>query len=201
MKIAVFGGTFDPPHKGHINLANSVINGYHADKVLFVPSANPPHKLENKVTTFEHRFTMLKSLISDNENFMITDIEQRRLPEPSFTIKTMHELSLQYQNDQLYWLIGSDSLINLHTWYKSQEFVNNFNIMTYPRPNKDVTFDMLRANWSVEHSKKLYESILELDCYDISSTDIRNTISENKTLCDKLDQKVIDYIKEFKLYE
>lgn len=201
MRIAIFGGTFDPPHLGHINLARSVIDGYHADKVLFVPAPNPPHKLNKQVTQFKHRIEMLRLSIDGEVRFDLTDMEQRRLPEPSFTVKTMYDLSKEYFNDHLFWLIGSDSLTQLHTWYKSEELVRKYNLIVYPRPDQNVTYDMLRQHWDVDDARKLYESILNLPIYNISSTMVREAIKDKKDVSKWLNSKVIDYIKEFNLYE
>jgi len=201
MKIAVFGGTFDPPHKGHINLARSVVEGYHADRVLFVPSPNPPHKLHKKVSPFEHRLAMLKLAMDDNSLFDYSDMEQRRLPEPSFTIKTMAELSGLYPNDELFWLIGGDSLLNLHSWYKSKELVRDYNLMIYPRPGEVITYDQLSRHWNADDSRKLYESILDLPVFDIASTNIRQAINSGQDVSNFISSEVIDYIRELKLYE
>lgn len=200
MKIAVFGGTFDPPHKGHINLARSVVEGYHADRVLFVPSPNPPHKLHKNVTPFEHRLKMLKLAMNDDLLFDYSDMEQRRLPEPSFSIKTMAELTEQYPDDELFWLIGGDSLLNLHSWYKSEELVRNYNLMIYPRPGEEVTYDQLSRHWNADDSRKLYESILELPVFDVASTNIRDAVRSGEDVSSVLTSEVTAYIKEHKLY-
>jgi len=200
MKIAVFGGTFDPPHNGHINLAKSVLEGYHADKVLFVPAPNPPHKLHKNISPFERRMEMLKLAAGDSELFEFSDIEQRRLPEPSFTIKTMAELSALHPNDELFWLIGSDSLRQLHLWYKSEELVHNFNLMIYPRPGDRISYDELTRNWQKKDAQKLYESALELPVFDISSTEIRERINAGEETSELITPSVAVYIAEHSLY-
>ncbi len=201
MRIAVFGGTFDPPHQGHITLAKMVVEGYHADKVFFVPAPNPPHKLHKKISDFTHRYKMLELALNGADYFEISDIEQRRLPEPSFTVKTMRELTKAYPDDELFWLIGSDSLKNLHTWYKSHELVQNYNLMIYPRNGDDISFDELTEFWDQADSRKLYESILKLPFFDAASTDIRSAIRSGEDISHLVSPEVINYITGNNLYD
>ena len=201
MKISVFGGTFDPPHNGHINLARSVVTGNHADRVLFIPSPNPPHKKHKRISSFADRSAMLQLAIQSETFFDWSNMEELRLPEPSYTVQTMAELTGQSPNDELFWLIGGDSLIQLHTWYKSSELVSNYNLMTYPRPGEVVTLANLQKNWQPDLAQKLFDSILDLPVFNIASTNIRRDIQSGADTSNLIDPLVAAYINAQKIYE
>lgn len=200
MKIVAFGGTFDPPHKGHTNLARSIIDHYYADKVLFIPAPTPPHKRNKQITPFEQRCKMLRLALGDDTLFEVSELEERRLPEPSFTVKTMQELVELYPDDEVVWLLGADSLNQLHKWYKSTELVRNFSLMVYPRPGDVISFDYLKRHWPDDLAQKLFDSVVELPVFDISSTEIRAAVVSGEKDVEFMDSAVLDYITKEKLY-
>lgn len=201
-KIAVFGGTFDPPHKGHFQLALKVLEGGFADKILFIPAYEPPHKPNLPRSPFKERKEMLAIGIDflKEERFEIDDLESRRRDTPSYTIETMHTLTKRYPNSELLLLIGSDSLMNLHTWYNSKELVQTWKIITYPRQNFKNYRD-LSLFWTDSIASQLIKGILPFEICEMSSTEIRKNIECGKDNPTTLFPDIEKYIKQKGLYK
>lgn len=200
MRIAVFGGTFNPPHPGHIKLAAAVISNKLADKILFVPAYRPPHKSDWELASFEDRLAMMKLAAEALPESEVSDIEEYRPEEPSYTEVTMNALATASPSDHFVLLIGEDSLLQLHSWYSAQKLVENWEILSYPRPPLNVTLDNLKDQWLDELAEKLFRSKVELPVFDISSTEIRHALKHNLSISGMLDDKVAHYIEEKSLY-
>ena len=110
-KIGVLGGTFDPPHDAHLEIAKRSISQFGLNKVIFIPSGNPWQKKDS--TSFLHRFEMTKILINESEFFEISDIEKSE-ENPSYTYETL--LRLDHPKEDLYFILGSDTAMNIKTW-------------------------------------------------------------------------------------
>jgi nicotinate-nucleotide adenylyltransferase len=201
MRIAVFGGTFDPPHRGHIDLATEALKAGLADKILFIPAFIPPHKIQREISDYKNRHEMLELAIKGNEDFMISDIEAQRNNAPSFTFNTMEELSKNDPQNEYCLLIGSDSLRLLHTWHKGDELSKKWKLLVYPRPEEIPTLEELKRNWPLEKAEKLIDTIVDLPFYDISSTEIRRKIMKNEDPDDLINPDVKCYIYKNKLYQ
>jgi nicotinate-nucleotide adenylyltransferase len=197
--IAVFGGTFDPPHKGHVSLAGDVISSGAADKVVFVPAFRPPHKPDSPVSEFNARLDMLKLAIAGKKKFVVSDIEGRR-SGPSYTFDTLGEFSRLYPDSEIRLLIGSDSLNLLHTWYRAEELVHNWPLLVYPRIGHASLREELYLNWGNKVAEKLLGYILPMPLYDFASTDIRNKIIKGEDVSGLLDPDVYGYIMENGIY-
>ena len=116
MKIAIMGGTFNPIHHGHLLCAEQVRDGLGYDKILFVPSARPPHKSQPDMVSAEHRYQMVLLATTNNQNFEVSRIELDR-EGPSYTIQTIRTLRNNYgTSTDLAWIIGADSLIEYKIW-------------------------------------------------------------------------------------
>ncbi len=201
MRLGVFGGTFDPPHIGHIEIARKVIEEGYVDKILFLPAALPPHKQHKTFSAFKDRFQMITLAAEKiNDKYEVLDVEFARLPKPSYTIETMEELNNLYPNDQIILLIGGDSLMDLHTWFSAKTLIKKWEIITYPRSVGSVSLDILKKFWQPEIAKKLYNSNKNLPCIEVSSTEIRKKIQNDENVDHLLDKKVTEYIRKKKLY-
>lgn len=206
MKIAVFGGTFDPPHLGHVNIVTELINSEIVDKVIILVSYRPPHKTEQKVSSFEQRCAMLelafKNLNVNNCNKVeISKIEQERANELSYTINTLKILQEQHNNDEISLLIGSDSLMQLHTWYKAKEIVENYKIITYPRPNYIIDETKLLKKWNKLLVTQFLENCVQFSVISCASSDIREKISQKGDVSALLSNEVLCYIINNNLYQ
>ncbi len=200
IKIGLFGGTFDPIHNGHIGLAENIIVQKLLDKIIFIPAARPPHKPEMPVTRFSHRAGMVKLAIEGKSYFEMSEIEEKRLPRPSYTYDTAEWFSSNYPDDSFYLIIGEDSLAQIHTWHKAKELIGGYGIITYPRPNENITLEKLKIYWDSETAERLFKTVLPLPVYDISSTKIRELIKRKEELKLPMPTLVCKYIENHSLY-
>lgn len=208
--IVVFGGTFDPPHNGHSFLAEKIITDQHADKILFIPALHPPHKDGCASASYMDRLEMV-NLVVDNMNknigdfFGVSSIEGERKSRLSYTFDTMVELENRYPENNYILLIGEDSLLHIDTWYKADEIISKWKILTYPRNcipgGKSGILNELKKKWPENIAYLLFESILHYELYDISSTEIRSRIADHKDVSNMISKEVYQYINEKGLYK
>jgi len=190
MKICLFGGTFDPPHIGHLLIAQTVCEAEKFDKVLFIPANKPPHK---KISTnIRHRLSMLKIAIEGNPNFEISDVEIKR-GGISYSIDTIKKIKQQINNnDELSFLIGSDSLFEFQNWKEPREILKICKVLIAIRPGfrpSDI------PSWILHRIQ-----FANIPRFEISSSNIRSRWIENKTIRYMVTLPVWDYINEHKLY-
>src|SRR5579862_1416802 len=122
MRIGIFGGTFDPVHLGHLISAEQAREQAQLDQVWFVPSARPPHKLEQPITPFERRVEMLQLALAGQPNFVVDLIEKDR-PGPSFTVDTLADLKRTHSRDEFFLILGADCLADFHTWRQPERIL------------------------------------------------------------------------------
>jgi len=200
MNIGIFGGTFDPPHNGHINLAKAIIEDTDINEIIFILSAAPPHKPGLPISSFQDRMNMLRLAIDGINFFSASDIEYKRLPKPSYMFHTMLELESLYDQDNLVLIIGEDSLDQLHLWHKGKEIAEKWKILTYPRKGENVTFESLSKNWSSEMVGKLLKTMVPMVVFPISATNIRERIISKESIKNLVKPEVLNYINENNLY-
>ncbi len=199
MRIAFFGGTFDPPHNGHLELARHILKQGITDRILFVPAYDPPHKSGQKISSFANRFAMLELLVCDDPDILISDIEHRVALKPSYSIKILKLLEKEFPDDKLQVLIGGDSLEALHTWYKAKEIVAQYEIICYPRKGSKVDRKSLLKHWTSKEIDILLKSVLQMPFFDLSSTSVRNNITD-KRIDKNIKESILNYIKSKGLY-
>ncbi len=199
-RLAVYGGTFDPVHVGHLFLAGEVVRNGFADEVLFVPALIPPHKQTRQPTSAEHRLAMLQRALSIHDCFSVSDIELQR-QGPSYTIYTLETLRQTFPEHQILFLIGMDSLLELHTWHRANELVQHFRFLIFPRPNVRLpSFAELSSFFGNRDARKLLDSIVATRLIDVSATEIRECCREGTTLAGMVTDAVYEYIVEHGLY-
>lgn len=192
MKIAILGGTFDPPHLGHLILADTVIKELNYDKVLFIPSKIPPHKNISGEVSNEDRLNMLKLSIEDDKRFSFDDYELKS-EGISYSIKTLNYLYKNYDIDgKIALIIGADLIKDFHKWKEPKEISELANIVAVNREENENLFK--------ENIEKYNIKIIIAPRIDISSTLIRERIKKNKAFRYFLNDKVYDYIISNKLY-
>ena len=199
MRIAFFGGTFDPPHTGHLELARLILKQGKTDRVLFVPAYDPPHKLDREISPFADRIAMLKLLVADEPGMMVSDIELRAALKPSYSFEILKLLEKELPGDTLQVLIGEDSLAALHTWYKAKELVARYGIICYPRKGCEVSRESLAEHWTAKEIDILFKSVLQMPFFDISSTSVRDNVT-NKKINGNIKKDILNYIKSKGLY-
>lgn len=134
--IGLFGGSFDPVHKGHIELAKTVLKNSDLDEIWFIPTFDQPFK-DNHVESFENRKKLLEVALKPYRNIKICDIEES-LPTPSYTYNTVSKLQKNYPNYNLFWIIGDDQIPNLDKWYKIEELLKLIQFIVVNRNEIEV---------------------------------------------------------------
>lgn len=195
MKLCLYQGTFNPPHLGHLKVAEFVMEKLNFDKILFIPAAKPPHKTLQEDNSL-HRLNMTKLLVKNHPKFIVSDIEFQR-QTPSYTFVTLQELYRTMDlKEKPSFIIGDDAFIKIESWYHSDELKNLVNFVVLPR---DEDFD---KNIFDKISQKGYNyTRLNMTKIDVSSTEIRKMASEKMSLKDYTTQEVEKYIYENNLYQ
>lgn len=134
-RIGVMGGSFDPPHLGHRNIAKSFLKSGHIDHLLIVPAPNPPHKMEKTLAPFADRFFMCQLNFQGIDGISISDIENRR-EGPSYTLLTIQEL--EKAGHEIVLCIGMDTLVQFTSWYKWEEILKKAPLLVYPREREEI---------------------------------------------------------------
>lgn len=199
-KIGIYGGSFDPVHLGHINLAVEIMEAHKLDEVWFCPALINPHKMEGRARSPEDRLNMLKLVVEGVPHFRIIDNELRR-KGPSYTIDTLHELinaqAGKPDPDHFYLIIGDDAAKSFHRWHLPEEIVKLVPLLIGSRgPSKDLE-DIQGSPLIVEAIKK---GSTPTRVMDISSTEIRRRLSKKMYCGHLLQGKVLDYILSNQLY-
>ena len=205
--VAVFGGTFDPPHLGHLSMLDAAFSAGVVDKAVVVPAARPPHKAAEPAADFEDRLEMARLMGEGvSGKVAVSDIESRLDSDgPTYTFETMAALETEMPGVELRFLIGGDSLVALHTWFKARGIVERWGVVTVPRRGEgdgsEATERVLAENWSPEIASRLLESILPCGMEDVSSSAVRRLLAEGKDASVFLQPAVSAYIKRKGLYK
>ena len=195
-RIGVLGGTFDPPHYGHLVIAEDARAYARLEKVLFVPAYRPPHKPARSYLPFRHRVRMTELAIAGNPFFELCLIEAQRAG-PSYTVDTLHDLLVQLGDVELYFIVGMDSLGNILNWYKPAELLKLCRLVVAERAGYRVDLVMLE-----EKLPGLRDSLVLIDTPElsISSTDIQHRIGLGLPIRYQVPPAIEDYIRENRLY-
>ena len=193
MRIGLFGGTFDPPHVGHLILAEECRTQLQLDLLLWAVTDNPPHKRYANVSPVEERVKLVEIAIQGNPAFQLSRIDIDR-PGPHYAIDTMNLLRLEYPNSQLFYLMGGDSLHDLPTWLRPQDFLRTCDGIGVMRRHEDgVDLESLEKVLP-GISKKV--NVVEAPILEISSKQIRQRITEGMAyryyLRDAVYQAILD---------
>jgi len=196
--IGLMGGTFDPPHLGHLILAEQAWEQFGLDKVLFVTAADPPHKRNQAVTEVRRRLEMTRLAINNNEHFECSTLEIER-PGPSYTIDTVEKIVGMYgPESRVYVLVGADEASQLMSWrepYRIQE------LATIAVASRAYAY---HTGWDVlvglpkDFSEKL--ALVKMPGIDISSTDLRERVRSGRSIRYLVPRSVEDYILDNNLY-
>lgn len=200
MRIAFFGGAFDPPHTGHLAEARAVLQNGIADGVWLVPSFASPHKAGAGMTAYVHRMAMAELLISGESGMAVSAAEEELRISPSYTIKVLTALQVRYPEHQFLLLIGGDSLRDLHRWYRGRELAEMFEVWTYPRPGYCVTEETLAPFWGREMAQLLASRCIPGVQTDAASSSLREDLRNNRVPEGVLTGPVLEYIKKNHLY-
>lgn len=201
-RVALYGGSFDPIHHGHLIVARLMVERLDLDEIIFLPSACPPHKPGEALAEPAHRARMVSLAIEKERPFEFSDFDLARTGL-SYTVETVEHFRQKLGNETaLHWIIGADSLGELPSWRRVEELVENCHIVTATRPGWDhVDWEALGAGLNAELTAKLRRGIIETPGIDISSTDIRNRVCEGRSIRYLVPESVVEYIKLNSLYQ
>ncbi len=189
MRTGVFGGTFDPPHIGHLIAAQDAREALRLDRVLFVPASQPPHKAVGGITDARVRREMLQAAISDNPAFELCDLELKR-QGPSYTVETLRELARSYPEDQFFLLIGADQAREFLTWREPESIARLATVVPLARAGVD-TFAGLGP---------LLHDPVSVTRIDVSGTEIRERLESSLPVQYLVPRAVERIIREQGLY-
>ncbi len=188
MKIGLLGGTFDPPHFGHLIMGEEARRAAELDEVWFLPTYLPPHK-DRHVTDAQHRIEMLQRATFSNPYFRVNLIEQERMGQ-SYTLDTVRILKSQYPEHSFFFILGGDMVEDLPNWHRFDEL------------KKMITFiGINRTGYRLDHTSGLNLIEVRIPTIDLSSTIIRERIGEGQTCRYFMPENVRLYIEENGLYE
>ncbi len=197
MKIAMFGGSFDPVHKAHVRLCERMIKDFDLDKVIVFPAASSPFK-DTTETSPEHRLNMCRLAFVDIDEVEVSDFEIKRGGK-SYTIDTLNFLKSEYPGAELYLIVGGDAFSTLDKWHKAQEIFDLAHILTIVRDSHDLFRLVLKKSEYKKFGAKV--DLVDSSVGGISSTKARELlIADDDDITRLLPHCVIDYIKENNLY-
>lgn len=198
-RIGVLGGTFDPPHKGHIYIAKEAYKRLELDKIIFMPAGTPPHKTYKQITDGHIRYEMVKLTVKTYPYFVVSNYEISK-NGLSYTYLTLRHLKKENKDSEIYFIAGADSLLQLEEWRNVQEILDDATLVIFGRPGFSKE-KLLRKKYIIEEKYKheiIYLDLLELD---ISSSDIRKEINKGLPIPSLINEEVRKYINDMGLYK
>ena len=221
MRIGLFGGTFNPIHRGHLWAASEVIKRFNLDQIFLIPAALPPHKTSGLVAKADDRLEMINLAIADLSGLTVSDVELNR-PGPSYTIDTIRYFKDTLAKDaQIYLMMGLDAFLEIHTWKSYQDLLEQIAFIVMARPDEDYSdaqqgwriletylkstlspdnrFDAEHACYILEAKQPIH--ICDIKALDISSTKIREKVKRKQSIENLVTPEVDDYIRIKGLYK
>ncbi|MCX7635973.1 MAG: nicotinate-nucleotide adenylyltransferase [Syntrophales bacterium] len=213
MKWGLLGGTFDPIHIGHLRCAEEVLELFDLNRIIFVPAARPPHRLEGEITSFYHREQMVRLAIENNPSFSFSDVENRR-EGVSYSVETVEFILQKYlKNLELYFIVGQDAFHAIQTWRDWQRLLLLCNFVVMTRPGYDnrgleaVLPEEFTAQFSYDTAVNGYRGptgfciyFREVTFLDVSSGRIRQRVRAGKSITYLTPDPVRHYIANHGLY-
>jgi nicotinate-nucleotide adenylyltransferase len=196
-RIGILGGTFDPPHVGHLWLATLAADAFALDRVLFMPAARPPHKGGQRVTSAAHRLLMTRLAIAGNPLLELSVIEMER-SGPSFTVDSIEELRRLYADAELFLIMAADSLAQIDTWREPDRLLALIGWIVGPRPGVPPP----DARWLAERFGAAASRIhlLEGPALDVSASEIRARVAAGRAIRYLVPRAVEELIMDRRLY-
>ena len=197
MRVLMYGGAFNPPHKGHMLLLEEAIKAVKPDRTLVVPSDVSPHK-RTQYTPFRDRANMARCFKECGDNVVISEIEKAKNKKKSYTVKTLRRLEKRFPEADLFLVIGSDMLFTFRQWHQWRRILSMCTLVIAARDDESIDkLENVLADLSKDGAKGM---ILRTKPIDISSTELRNMIRDGKDCKEYLPQSVSSYILKHRLY-
>lgn len=199
MKIGIFGGSFNPPHKMHISMCNALIENNYVDKIIFVPTGTK-YKYKNNLISNKDRYNMLKLITNKNPKFDVSNFELKN--HVVYTYQTLDYFKNKYKENEIYFICGLDNLSYLDKWEKGEYILSNYKILVVNRSIDNLNNVMNKLDKYKDNIILTDDSIFKTsDIKDISSTIIRKYLKDKKDVESYLEDYIIEYIKKEGLYE
>lgn len=196
-RVALYGGSFNPIHNGHVELLTLFTAELALDRCLLMPTATPPHKDAEGLVSAEHRYAMCKLAVRNMPKVQVSDIEIKRQGK-SYTIDTLKAVHALYPKATLYLLMGADMFLSLHTWKNYRQILQQAVVCTIPRNADDIekllAYEILLQN----QGGKTY--VINRQVTQVSSTQVRNAVKNGQDISPLVPKDVVNYIEENKLY-
>jgi len=202
-KIGIMGGTFNPVHHGHLVTAQEALDQFGLDEVIFIPTGDPPHKIEDLLAHAEDRYLMTVIATSSNSSFFVSRIEIDRTGK-SYTIDTVKELRKIYgSGSELYFITGADAILEILTWKNTREIVTLTKFIAATRPGYDLSKikGLKTTLFDSEDKADRRIFIMEIPALAISSTNIRQRIKNGRPVNYLVPEGVNNYILKHGLYK
>jgi len=197
IRIGIFGGTFDPPHLGHLILAAEAKDQLKLDRLLWVLTPDPPHKKKQRLTPIEIRYNLVEASLKNDDNFELSRVDLDR-PGPHYTLDTIKIIAERFPEADIFYIIGGDSLSDFPNWYRAKDIltaVSGLGVMR--RPGDEIDLDCLESNLPGIKEKVRF---VDAPLLEISSHEIRKRILESSPYRYYLKPEVFDLIRNENLY-
>lgn len=196
--IAVFGGSFNPPINSHISLAKEIVEKCkNIEKLIFVPVSTRYQKME--LVNDEHRYNMLKLICENEDKLEVSDIELRH-DKQLYTIETLNLIKEQYNNYDIWFVMGTDNLRELETWSKPEQLLSNYKILVLNREDDNLEKIIQNSDLLKRYRGSLIQ-INGIEKIDLSSTMIRDKLKKGEDIKEYVPNYILEYIKENNLYK
>jgi len=196
-KMGLFGGSFDPIHRGHVEMALRLADALDMDSVVLMPTFVPPHKIREQMASADHRLAMCRLAVQAHPRLQVSDMELNR-GGASFTVDTLRALRERYPDTEWYLITGADMFVTLRTWYRFEDIAEMAVLCTVPREGTDRARLMEYANDLTASGVRCYVDAQTVTT--VSSTDIRHRVSEGLPLDGLVPEAVEQYIRQHNLY-
>ena len=221
MNIGLFGGTFDPVHQGHLAVARAAAERFQLGKIYFIPASVPPHRKDERITSFEHRYAMLALATVGDKRFLPSLAEApAEKNQPSYTIDTVRRFKQTAgKSDRLFFLIGIDAFMQVGKWHRAEELLREIDFIVVSRPGFSMAdigdalpkalrpaaavlkaFKKAPANGILALANTLIQILDKVES-PVSATEVRRAVAGGKSLTRYLEPLVAEYIKKMGLYK
>lgn len=200
-RIGLIGGSFDPIHLGHLIIARDAAEKLGLSEVVFIPAHTPPHKLDRERAASEHRLEMTRLATSGEPRYSVSDVEIAR-GGVSYTFDTVSAFIESRPGAEITLIVGGDTLVDLHTWYRIEDLLRLCDVATFARPG-DSDLETMREKMGLnsEARDRLLANVFDARLLDISSTEIRDRVAEGLSISYLVPPEVEAYIFEHGLYQ
>lgn len=213
-RIAFYGGSFDPPHKGHLAIAHALMQSFELDEFVFIPAFHAPHKSRKKPTSAYDRFAMLCLITEDEMDIKVSKMEIE-MPERPYSVETLGRLKAELPGTEIFFVMGADSWMDITTWREWETVLSLTNHIVVTRPGFEIGFDHVTAavrsrlidlrngalgRFPVD-SKDPHIYFTDVVDMNISATDIRHKIAAGDASWEaSVPPAVANYIKKYQIY-